>query len=170
MSPQPTSIWDLEDDKHQRYRRWEWFVERCGMAVGATVVVAALLGTLGPGLLTHRITTSSDGLLSVEHHTIQRYQAPAQLIIGCPAPPTGTGIIRLHVSRSFTDRVALEQIAPEPEVTELTKTHLLYSFRASDLTGSGKILFRFRHDKYGAARYTVEVDGLKTQLSEFVLP
>ena len=151
MPPEPTSTLELDDETHQPNRRWEWVAEHCGMVLIATFVIAALLGLLGPGPLSRRITTSTDGLLSVDHHIIQRYQAPAKLLIGYQVPTSGTGVIRLHLSRSFTDRISVEQIAPEPQSMEMTENQLVYSFRTSDLTGDGKIQCRFKHDEYCSA-------------------
>jgi hypothetical protein len=168
MPPEPTTIWDLEDEWHRRNRRREWIAERCGVALMAGVVLVAVLGLLGPGRLSRQVKTSADGRLSVEHHTVQRHQAPARLLID--VAPSASGVIRLRLSRSFTDRVDVEQITPEPDAMEMTDNDLVYRFQTSDLTGYGTIVLRFQHDEYGSARCTVVVEGSEVQLSEFVLP
>jgi hypothetical protein len=170
MTQEPTTTRQLDNAPHERARRWEWFAEKCGRGLIAIVLIAALAGGLGPGQLSHRVTTSADGQLSAEHDTIQRYQAPAKLQITCRAPPTDADVIRLQISRSFTDRVAVEQITPEPERMDLADNLLIYRFRTSDLNDAGHILLRFKHDEYGTVRYTVTVNGSKVQLMEYVLP
>ena len=171
MTNEPTTSLELDDDRHQRLHRREWIAERWGMALVALVVVAALLGLLGPGPLSYRMETSSDGQLSIEHYALQRYEAPAELVVRFRPPPLGTKLIRLGLSRTFTDRITVEGMTPEPESTEIDDDRLVYSFRAGNLSGEQRILFRYKNNEFGSVSYAVDlVDVARADVTHFVLP
>ncbi len=171
MTPEPTTTLELDDDRHQRMHRREWIAERWGMAVVALFVAAALLGFLGPGPLSYRTETTADGRLSIEHYALQRCQAPVELVIRFRAPLADTQFLRLGLSRTFTDCMTIEGMTPEPESTEMEANRLVYTFRASQLRGDGKVIVRYKNDKFGSVRYAVDVaEGVRANVSHFVFP
>jgi hypothetical protein len=171
MTHEPTTTLELDGVLHQRRHRREWIAERWGMALIAVVVAAALSGLLGPGPLSHRTETSSDGQLSINHYALQRYEAPAELVVRFRAPPSGTNLIRLGLSRTLTDRITVEGITPEPESTEMEDGRIVYSFRASNLSGEGQIIVRYKNDEFGSVSYAADlIEGSRVQVAEFVLP
>jgi hypothetical protein len=171
MSNEPTTTEALDDSQHQRRQRVEWAVERCGMALIFLILVIALAGLLGPGPASFRRVTSSDGNLTLEHYSIQRYAAPAHSTVRFRFLRPGAKSIRLGVSRTFTDSVTVESITPEPEVTEMEDGRLVYVFRTPDLRDEGVVTLRYKNDEMGSIRCAVDLAGdSKIQVSHFVLP
>ena len=171
MTHEPTTTLELDDDRHQRLHHREWIAERWGVALMALIIAAALLGALGPGPLSYRTETSADGQFSIEYYALQRLEASEELVIWFETPPAGTELIRLGLSRTFTDRITVEGMTPEPESTELESDRLVYNFRASRLGGKGKIIVRYKNAEFGSIRFVVHMaEGTPMPVYHFVFP
>lgn len=171
MPHEPTTTLELDDERHQRRHRLEWTAERGGVLLIALILVAALLGLLGPGPLSYRKASSSDGNLSVEYYAIQRYAAPAEWVVRFRGASPDTGFVRLGVSRTFTDSVAVEEITPRPASVEMQDGRLVYTFQTADLRGEGIITIRYKHEEMGPVRCVVDLaDESRAQVTHFVLP
>jgi hypothetical protein len=149
----------------------ELFAERIGWIVFAGIILSGALGLLGPGPLSHRKQESSDGLLSVEHYAVERYAAPATLTIRFPDHERSDRMVRIAISREFTDQINLEEIVPEPETTTMLSRRIVYAFRVSDLGDGGTVIIRYKHDNWGWRRFSVAlVDGPAVEVTQFVCP
>jgi hypothetical protein len=161
---------ELDDPDSLRLQSREWIAERIGWVLIAAALLAAVLGLLGPGPLSHRYASSSDGRLSVEYYSIQRHEAPAELIIRLPDVQRQDEI-RLAVSREFTDRITTESITPEPERIEMQGERLVYHVAAADSGGEAVVVVRYRNTAMGRLRYEVALeDGPVVSISHFVCP
>jgi hypothetical protein len=164
------STQELDEPENQPVYHREWIAERIGWLVIAALLIAAALGLLGPGLLSHRLATSSDGRLSVEYYSTVRSEAPATLKIR--VQPAGNGDrIRLAISERFLEAITPEAIVPEPEATEVGDDRVVHVFRVADLTEDGLITYRFRFDDFGPVSYQLSVpSGSEIELFQFVCP
>ena len=162
---------ELEDPKQQRFQYWEWIAERIGWGLFAGIVLAGLLGLLGPGMLSHRVVSSSDGRLTVDYYSIQRNEAPAELLIGFEHPGADQDRVRLAISRALTDSVSIDSITPEPDTVEMQPDRLVYTFLASGPAQRRKIVLRFENHQMGKLRYDIALEGgPSVSLSHFVCP
>jgi hypothetical protein len=136
----------------------------------ALILLAALLGLLGPGPISYSNLLTPDGKLAVEYYAIERYEAPTQLRIRIR--PAGDEItVRLAISRTFTDNITPQNIAPEPESVEIERDRIVYSFRVSELDERALVIYRFKHNELGRLRYEVGLaDGASLAISQFICP
>jgi hypothetical protein len=169
MSTETNTI-ELDGSRSERIRSREWTAERVGWFVIAAILIAALLGLLGPGLLSYRIQTSPDHRLSVEYYAVQRYDAPAELRIRFR--PSDVSMVRITVARTFTDQTTPESITPNPETVEMQGDRLVYSFRAmADHRAAGLVTYRYKSNVPGWLRYEIGLDGGPSiEVSQFVCP
>jgi hypothetical protein len=162
---------ELDSPENLKNQSREVIAERIGKIVFVVILLCAALGFLGPGPLTSRQSTSPDRALRVDHYLIERVHAPAELCIQLNDPFEANGFIELAISRTFTDDVSIESITPEPENVEIRQARLVYRFRASNLSGDARVIFRYQHDKFGWLRYQVGIEnGPTVDVSQFVCP
>jgi hypothetical protein len=161
----------LESPRTQATLEREYLAELIGWIAITLALGAALAGWLGPGPLGFRQRRSPDRDVTVDHYAVERYAAPARLIIRFDRSGATGDEIRIAVSRSFTDHIAPESIAPEPDRVEMRPGEIVYTFRTADLGDTGRITFRHKYQAYGWLRYTVGVDGRRpAHVSQFILP
>lgn len=109
----PRSRDEIEIQSGHENPRWETMTERVGQSAMGLILVAALLGLMGHGMLSSGIARAPDGLLTVEYHRFERYQGPSELRVSL-AGPVPTGELRFWVSQSLLDDVELQSITPAP--------------------------------------------------------
>jgi hypothetical protein len=172
VSRSSRSTIELEGPAQQRAARREYLAERIGWAFTAAILLAAMLGWLGAGPLSGRTRTSQDGRLSVEYSAVTRYESPAQIVIRC-AKPSGSPV-RIGLSRTFTDSIAVESLTPEPEAVADEGPLLVYDLRVSDSADPATLLVHYRHTSYGWVRYTVRggdpENSPAVEITQFVFP
>jgi hypothetical protein len=168
----PRSTIELEHPDQRRVAQREYVAERIGWGLLAVILVAALVGLLGPGLLSWRTRASQDGQIAVEYSALARYEAPAELIIHCPGQQASP--VRIRLARTFTDKVAIESISPEPDAVAGEGSSLVYDVRLVDPPEWGAVRIRYRHTSYGRVRYNVRLgdpeNGSSVQITQFVFP
>jgi hypothetical protein len=160
----------LDDEAHLRNQKREWMVERCGRFLILGIVVAALVGLSGPGPLNHTEIISADTSLRTEHYSIQRYQAPAELIIRC-SKQSSEPLRRLRISRSLIDHISVKAITPTPESVAIDGHDLVYTFHVTATEHGGLVVIRYENDTFGWVRYSVGLSDTETvSLAHFVCP
>lgn len=171
MLSEMTRTAELEEPQNLQRHRREVFAERIGWLLVALVLFAALLGLLGPGLLSNRTVASQDESLTVQYCAIERYEAPSELRIDLRPSAVRDGIVSLTLSRSFTDETSLEALTPEPDTIEMQDDRIVCHFRVAGLTRDGRIVYRYQHNSFGRLRYTVGLLPSSTiDITQFVLP
>ena len=165
------SVHDLETHDNHVHNRREWVLERIGWCVAGAILLAAVLGLLGPGPLSHEQASSADGSIAMDYYSIERYESPAKLRIWVRAKEQRGDSVRLAISRNFTDRVTPETIVPNPVSVEASGKYVVYTFRVRDLAEDQPIVFRYKHDSYGSLDFAVGTTGHEPlQVSQFILP
>lgn len=170
--PDPAeSTLELEQPDSQRVVRREWWAERIGWMVIAAILVAALLGALGPGPLTFRKGESSDRRLTVEYYVVQRYSAPAELRVAFDPPSDDAEFVEIALSQSLLDEIKLESITPEPLESNLDQERVVHRFRVADLGPTGHVVYRFEHESFGPLRGTITLlPDSEIELWQFICP
>ena len=171
MSLESKSTLELDSPQNVRLQRREVFVEKIGWLVMAAAILAALAGLAGPGPLSSRTVSSSESGVRVDYDAIVRYEAPAELVIHFDKLALGSQRIEVAVSRSWTNHVTVETIAPRPLAEELAAENVIYVFQAADVQSAGSVVFRYKHDSYGPLQFTVGLPGADAlSIHQFILP
>jgi len=161
----------LESAANLRRQKREWIAERCGKVLMLLIVLAAILGLLGPGPLTWSTQVSSDQSIHAEHHRVQRYQAPAELVIQVASKEEQASTAQLGLSRSLIDQVTIESIIPRPQTVTSHGDQLLYSFSRATGADELRVVIRYQNNDFGWCKYSVtSLEGQTLALSHFVCP
>jgi len=168
MDIEAVTTTNLDSEPAVRCLRREWWAERCGRLLILGTVVCAIVGLLGPGPLSYSVVSSPDGRLQVEHHRLQRYDAPAELKVRLISADQGQQPVRIGISRTFTDRTTIDSITPPPKSTESSAEELVYVFQGAGLNA---VTFRYKNKDFGSVSYVVTLsDGSAVSVAHFVLP
>jgi len=164
-------IGDLEINQDLNFERRSWKVERVAWAIAALVLLAALLGFLGPGPLGKVTAASPDKSISLDYYRMERHQAPAEWRLQIDGKLAKQGELRLWVHRRLVEVTGTLQIDPAPESVEIQDERFVYAFKAVKPPPIIKVFFRFEPNKIGKtlARLGV-VDGPAVEFSQFYLP
>jgi hypothetical protein len=152
-------IGDLELPFDPAHEEREWVVQRVGWVLMGLIVVAALLGLLGPGPLSKRHEGKVGDALYVEYQRFGRYQAPAELKVFCR--PERREQFELTFDRNFIERSEIKEISPEPEETSAEGDRYTYRFKR----GEGEehlVTFRIEAGKFGRASSKITLDQSKS--------
>jgi hypothetical protein len=167
-------VGDLEVNEDLRFQRRMWVAQRVGWIVMALVVLAALLGLLGPGLLSTSAKAGSEGTsLSVEEYErVLRYRKPTTLRLGLgEGAVTGTGEARLWLDRKYLESFQVQKVTPEPDSVEAGPDRLTYVFDVRELSEPTSVTFELQPEKMGLLRPQVGLDdGEQVSLDQFVYP
>jgi len=162
---------DLEINQDLNFERRSWRVERIAWVVAAIILVAALLGFLGPGPLGKATAASPDKSISLAYYRMERHQAPVEWRLQIDGKLVSQGELRLWVHRRFAEVIGTMQIEPEPESVEIEDERFVYAFKAVKPPPIIKIFFRFEPNKVGRTPAQLGVvDGPAIQFSQFYLP
>jgi hypothetical protein len=155
----------LDDLTHERAI---WKVQHFAWAVFALILIAALLGLFGDGLVSHAKAGKSG--LSIEYERFGRYQAPSSLKLRLSAGG-GNTLPAVWFAREFVDQIEMGEIYPLPERVKVSSDRLIYIFNVAQTNNDVAITFRFKPDGYGKTRGRLGlVDGPELTFSQFIYP
>jgi hypothetical protein len=160
----------LELEEHEAFQRAEWRVQRVGWVVWGLVVLAAMMGLIGPGPLSSRELSSPDGTLTVAFDRFLHYSQGAELDF-VARPKEETGPLSLHVSQSLLDGMQIVRIEPEPAERKLAGDGVVYVFARHAPAGDYEITFHIQYEHFGEHTGRIAVGGHEPALlSQFIFP
>jgi hypothetical protein len=168
---QPPRVGDLEVNQDIKHEELTWRLQRIGWGLMLLLVVAALVGLLGPGPLSAAQAGKRGSPLWVEYNRFERYQSPVLLRVHVGPQAVQQGKIKLYISRQFIENIELERINPEPQSVELGVDTLAYSFDAPNLAASSTISFHFQPNTWGRLPLHIALQGgPRAEFSQFLYP
>jgi hypothetical protein len=169
--PGNRSIHELLSDRHLAGLRTEYRVERVAWIGMGLVLVAAVLGGLGPGLLGQRRLVTPDGSLSVEYSAMERCARRSRLVIRVSPDVSSTRPVQLALSRPLVDRTELSQVTPPPDRIQTRPGNVVLIYDPAALSAGGPIIYRCEHEHYGPITFDVGlIEGQSVRIQQFVWP
>jgi hypothetical protein len=164
-------IGELEVGQDLQFEKRWWKIERAGWAAIALVLLAALLGFLGPGPLSKKTAGDRNGPLWLEYHRFERYQAPVELRLNVGPGAAKDKQVGLWINQEYIDAIQIDHVDPEPESVELANQRFVYTFKASELSAAGKIVFHFKPTTFGKTPAQIGlVNGAELRFTHFFYP
>jgi hypothetical protein len=161
----------LELDDNELLQKMEWRVQRIGWLVWTLIIIAALAGLLGPGMLSSSESSAADNSLTVAYDRFAHYHHPTSLELTVRPNAAAGRDLRVKVSQSWLDRVQIHRIAPEPEGRQLEEEGVIFTFPRSEALETGKIVFHIEFEQMGTSRGRIEVIGQEAAtFNQFVYP
>jgi hypothetical protein len=152
-----------------QFHRQQLLAERLGWVLMTGVLIWALIGGFGDGGISHQVATSSSGDVAVEYQRFARCDAPTELFVNV-AIRENNDELRLHLRRAFTERVRIENVTPEPYVTEVDAQGLTLVFK---ITGPADYPVKVEYRPQSAGQLQIGIDvqlSSSIDLAQFVYP
>jgi hypothetical protein len=149
----------FEVHEDSAYQQAEWKTERAGWIVWACILIAALVGLLGPGPYSSIETHSADQQLAIRYDRIARRRADSEIEVRIAPHLARDGQIRLYTSANFLESEAIEGIQPEPHEVVHEGGRIMHIFRCSTAAQPIVIKFRTHPARMGMHDYSWGVDG-----------
>ena len=168
MVPQRLRPIDLKED--QRFTRGSWRFERAGwIAIGA-LVIAAVLGLTGPGLLSDVSRRDEAVPFEVRYTRFPHFQTGHALRVRL-LPASGSSTFEIWIDEEYRRTIDIDQVEPEPARITLDHGRSVYAFNTTPGPGPREVVFRVVPRTIGRVKGRLGIrrdDGVA--LSQFVFP
>jgi hypothetical protein len=166
-----TRVGDLEIDQDLDFQHRSWMVQRVGWIVMPLIVLAALLGLLGPGPLSSATVGSEAGSLWLEYDRFGHYQGPMTLRFHLGVGSAPEGMARLRLNQDYVEKIQIEQVTPEPERVEMASDGLIYTFQVAKPNQDMIITFHLRPNNFGPLTGQIGLaEAQSLRFSQFIYP
>ena len=133
------------------------------------ILVAALLGLFGHGLLSQRQLRADDGSLALEYDRFGQVSADTVVTISLH-PRNLQHPCNLWINRSYLDRFEIKQVIPSPRAMELSSDGWLYTFGPSQAAEPFPIQLLLIPRHAGEVEGCVNSGGRTLCFRQFVYP
>jgi hypothetical protein len=139
----------------------------------AAIVLAAILGLFGRGLLSQATVEVADldqtaGTATLEYERFGRAHSESQFILFRPARMM-KGAFSLWLSGEYLKDAELVRMTPEPIAQELTSSGLRYHFRVEE--GPQTVILRFKPERGGRLSGAIRLnDGPPAAFDQWLFP
>lgn len=159
----------LQVAQHHAFQRREWTAQRIGWVAMGLVVVAALLGLLGPGPLSWTTATSADSLVEVRYQRFGHLEADDTItVVLAPTAVTGDSV-DVELAQDWVRSVDISGITPEPMEQVATD----YGVRLTLATEPGAevdLQIAFRASQIGPIDAGVRFEDRTLSFGQFIYP
>jgi hypothetical protein len=158
----------VEISEHYESQVRTWRAQRVGWCVLAAILVAAVLGGFGPGLLGTVNELDASGL-QLQYDRCVRYEAPASLHIELPAAATDEQ--DFWIDASWIHAVHLETVQPEPLRVRSEGQRVRYTMSVQRRGAPTQVSLHFEPEALGSLSGSVALEaGAPLRISQFVYP
>jgi hypothetical protein len=152
----------IEMDEALKLHQTGWTVQRIGWTCFMLIIILALLGMFGNGILSHRKTEMAGNMVEYERYGRFESSNTIHLLAGIE---NGRAVI--HIPQQYLQDFELEQITPEPDQQIVLNGNYVYSFQAD---APVHILLRGMPKKRGAIETVMRINNTTFTLSQFIFP
>lgn len=161
----------LQIEEDLTFQRHQMRFERIGWTTMGAILVAALCGLLGNGVLSDATAGDEGDPFRVRYERLDRTSNPTSLTIELSAAAASAGQARVAVDRAWVDEVTIESVAPEPESVEVGADRLVYIFAVQPDAEAVDVTFVFEYENWGWKAGEIGLDGGPTHdVGMFVFP
>jgi hypothetical protein len=162
----------LEIEQELPYQRRAWRRQRIEWALLTLVLLAAVLGLFGRGLLSAVEAGDRAAPVWLEYERFARAQAETNNLRFHLAPTAASdGRVRLWLSRAYLEHVRVLQVVPEPQTVEASADRYIYVFNAPDLRAPTVVTFNLDPESLGRLNGQAGLDaGPAFEFRQFIYP
>lgn len=167
----PGRVGDLEIAEDMRFERRDWKVQHVAWVVMLLLIIAALMGLLGPSPLTRWTAGEIGGPIVVQYYRFERLERPTELKVTLARPSGAAGEAKIWLNRAYAEGIEIEQITPEPTIMQAQDDRLVFSFALGEGARPAAIVFHFQHNNIGGVKGRMGlVGGAEVEFRQLVYP
>lgn len=163
---QPTLVGELQIEHDIAWIHREWRAERAVWLLFAMLLLAALLGVFGEGLLSS--TSVERGGMRAAYERFVREGSPSEIVLSVPVE-SGTASFALKSNSPIL--IEVSRIDPEPDSQErLSDGAIRYTLSSDENSDRCTVVIRYQMTRAGKATTTVTQSDRRLVLDQFVYP
>ena len=168
VSSKSTAI-ELETD--DRFQKTEWRVQRVGWVIWICILVAAVLGFVGPGLFSQTRSVARDHSLVITYDRFVHFHHPTTFSVAFELESVGTDHFELTVSKVLLECIDIQRIDPEPKRSAITRDGVAYLFETDGQSRTGTLIFHVDYETPGRVAGNITLSGHQpANIAQFVFP
>ena len=160
----------LERDQRDAVLQREWRFERVGWVALALVLVAALLGVFGNGVVAAASARSADGLTVLRYDRIVRQDASSQLELRLAAAPVADSVVIVSLTDEYLATTDVERVMPEPIRVRASSGRVEFHLLRLDPSRPMTVRFSIRPMAAGTRRAVFAAGDRTLSFRQLVLP
>jgi hypothetical protein len=139
----------LQLDEDLTFQERFHYVQRIAWVIAGLVIIAALLGLFGSGLLTGADAGDAEDGLQLHYQRFARYQAPTSVQVELTTPDPAAAQVEFWIRRSTLNHYQIESISPEPESIEVDGDRFVYTFAKAPGTSVVEVDIHLQPEEFG---------------------
>ena len=147
-------------DKDAYFQKKEWLLFWAGLTLMAIFLILGILGLFGSGTLSK--SKEAGAGFSIEYERFLRYSMSSEIKINTKGLEKDSSIF---ISSAFMRKVKIEKTSPEPESIEGANDQFKLKFASGDIK---EIIFYIRPINSGKNNFSIEINGKKIRLNQFI--
>ena len=164
-------VGDLEIDQDLGEQERSWTIQRVAWAIMALIVLTAMLGLWGHGLLADGSAGSNDAGLEIDYERLVRHRGTSMLDLIVSPDETQGETVDVTIDLDWLSSVSIASMIPEPDSVTTNATIATYTFAVGEPGAPLKVVIEIRPLDYWrqTARFAVgERDPVS--FSQFIYP
>ena len=164
-------ISEIDIDQDMVYQEREWRIQRAGWLLMWLVILAALLGVFGKGVLANAVASDPGGALTVKYSRFERNRSPSALEVTIGPVQTTGGKFAIALDRDFVNRIEIQRMDPEPASVKGDREHVVYEFEVTEAGQPAEVVIDYEHAQFGLPHTRLALEnGPEVLLRQVVYP
>lgn len=169
--PKQQRIGDLEIEHDLLFQRRAWVAQRIAWGLMVLVIIGALLGLFGSGILSHSTAQTADAALQVEYENLARFDSATTLQLTLGATSSNNDTVTIWIDKAYLNDFVISYINPEPLDVKSSGPRLVYTFGVANPNQPVQITLDLRPQRTGLLTGAVGLlNGPTLTLRQFVYP
>jgi hypothetical protein len=154
----------LEIDQDLEFQRKAWVAQRVAWVLMALFVLAAAVGVLGSGPVSHA-RGAVPGVMTLEYERFARFETSETLTVRLASAATTGDVVRLSLDRDFLDSAKIETVLPPPVRVEAAAGRLIYVFPLVEPRVPLVVTFTFEPQAIGVQEGVVRLESRDARIA-----
>jgi hypothetical protein len=168
----PGPIRDFRDELKPEFKRRYWVAQRIGWGLIALVLVLAIAGVFGTGLVSSATASSSGEGVSVEvdYQRFTRHERLEVMTVRVEAPEQSNSL-QVSIPSQFIRSISIETVTPDPDSVTFTADGATYEWPVDDWTSPPLIEIAYRAEQWWTidGAFVVTAGDAEPQRVEFTM-
>ncbi len=162
---------EIEINEDLDFEKRFWIIQRVGWAVLILIILLALLGFFGDGVLSNAKAGQENAGVWLDYPQFARYKNQFRIAVHVETAAINENEIPIRLNRSYLDRARVDGISPAPDNERSSYEWITYLFTRQQEDSSLTVYFYVTPFRAGVLPGMLQSpDGRPVNFSQFVFP
>ena len=156
--------------ENMRFQQKEWLFQRIGWALMLLLIVAAMLGLTGPGLLSNVTLGDENSPVRIQYNRFDHWHRDGTMILTIHPSVVQDGAARIWLSKNIFEKIDHVRLHPMPESMHLSGDRVIYTFKVAQPNAPMMVQFAYEPNAMGMTRGRIGTDEYDTEFWQWIYP